>query len=87
MKVDSVVTDVITKVAKNNSVQSVVVLDMLNAYYKGVRGLIEEEQSNVIKIDFFGKLIHNEAWKEKSRLHRQAKQDKETAKTNETIRD
>jgi hypothetical protein len=87
MKIDSVVTDIITNVAKHNAVQSVAVLDMVNAYYKGVKGLIEKDESNVIKMDFFGKVIHNESWKQKTRLHRQLKQDRETTEANEAIRD
>lgn len=87
MKVDSVVTDVISNVANNNGIQSVEVLNMLDAYYAGVKDLIEKDEGNVIKIDFFGKVIHNESWKQKLRLHKKLKQERETAETNEIIRD
>jgi nucleoid DNA-binding protein len=85
MKVDATISSIISDVAERNNVKSEKILTILDIYYKTVRDQIEKDESNVIKIDFFGKLIHNQAWKDKVQLAKKAKQEKETTRTDETI--
>ncbi len=65
MKVDSTIADVVLITATKTKVSNDRVLDVLNKYYAGITHIIENEAPSVIKIDFFGKLIFNNAWKAK----------------------
>jgi len=58
MIVDSTIADILLKIAKNNNIPSTQVLDILDAYYKGITKIITDEFPTTIKIDNFGKLIH-----------------------------
>ncbi len=65
MKVDSTIAEVILHTATKTNTNKDQVLDILDKYYAGVTHIIENTDSSVIKIDFFGKLIFSNAWKRK----------------------
>jgi hypothetical protein len=77
MKVDATITDVVLTTATKTNLKSDQVLTILNKYYAGITHIIENEPPSVIKIDFFGKLIYNNAWKAKVDSIKKQKQENE----------
>lgn len=65
MKVDSIITEVISSTATKTKTNTLTVLDIVDKYYAGITHIIQNEAPGVIKIDCFGKLIFSHKWKEK----------------------
>jgi hypothetical protein len=66
MKVDSTIADVILSTSKTTGVDKEKVLDMIDKYYEGIQEVVQNTTPAVIKIDYFGKLIYNHAWRAKA---------------------
>lgn len=65
MKIDDTTGNVILEVANKLKIDKDKVLAIINAHSKGLKMVIEDHVPFMIKVDFFGKLIYNNAHKAK----------------------
>lgn len=65
MLADSTITELLIKIGKKNKIEPTKVLDIMDAFYRGIYTTISEKRADVIKIPFFGKFMYNKDYKEK----------------------
>lgn len=65
MKIDETVGNVILDIASKLNIDKDKIVTILNAHNKGIKLVIEKHVPFMIKVDFFGKIIYNNAHKAK----------------------
>jgi len=64
MRLDNINVDILQEAANKADVEIDVAAKTVAGFYKGLAHILSNEKT-VIKIDYFGKFIYSDAWKEK----------------------
>lgn len=77
MKLDSIITSIVIKIANKREVSSDKVLRIMKSYHKGIKHVISDvDKATVVKLDFLGKIVYDEkAFLASERLKEKVKND------------
>jgi hypothetical protein len=64
MILDDVRFNVLNRVSKNNNIDIQIVNETIDGFYKGIIFIMETKKDN-IKVDYFGKFLYNEDYRNK----------------------
>lgn len=70
MKLDSVISRVLTKVATKNNIETTRAYDIVDAYYKAVAHVgLTSDRATLVALEHLGKLIYNERSERAARIN------------------